>query len=66
MPPRSTSFSYQFSVPNLPPSLYQIVKTVRQDHGVSQWHVVIAAILALTDLEPEALKSLVDKVRSTY
>lgn len=45
--------TYQFSVPNLPPFIYQWFRGFKERHHLSWWHAVLAATKALQTLEDQ-------------
>ena len=70
MPP-----SFAFAIPSLPRPIYECLKAMAKEHGVSQWHIVIAGVLTLQrlrdqafreDISPNTHQHLIDHVRATY
>lgn len=57
---------FTFTVPSLPKPVYDAVRDLCKEYSVSQWHTVIAGVIAMVSMDPAARKILLDKVQTTY
>ena len=58
--------SFNFTVPSLPKPVYEVVHDLCREASVSQWHIVVAGVVALSRMEDATRRALIEHVTTTY